>query len=72
MESANTIEYRKSLKAKLKWGDMTKIAKLAEVDLMTVDRWFKNKTNNAAIEPAANALLEARSKKMQEALKNII
>ena len=72
MQMEKSTESRKSLKAKLKWGDMTKVAQLAKVDLITVDRWFKHKSNNGAIRPAVEALLKAREEKMKEALKQMI
>ncbi|HEA28392.1 MAG TPA: hypothetical protein ENH91_00090 [Leeuwenhoekiella sp.] len=63
---------REDLNKKLYWGDKTKIASIAEVNVMTVVRWFQHKTDNEAIERATIAVVEAREKRVAEKLSKII
>lgn len=45
------LEKRKELAKYLRWGDKTAIAKLANVERQTVERWIKGDTKTSTVEP---------------------
>lgn len=57
---STTLAERRALKKKLIWGDVAKIARLAEVNRETVNRWFAGESNNTVVGAMVNALLEKR------------
>lgn len=68
---SKTLEERQALKKKLNWGDVAKIAKLAEVDRKTVDRWFNGESNNTVISDLVYALFEKRKEKIADKIEQL-
>lgn len=57
---STTVAERKKLKKKLNWGDVARIARLAEVNRRTVERWFNGENNNSVVDSMVRALLKKR------------
>lgn len=64
MEST-TVKERQALKKKLIWGDIAKIARLAEVNRETVNRWFIGESNHYAVGKYVIAVIEKRNEKIE-------
>lgn len=62
---------RKKLKARLRFGDLKKIAKAAEVTYVTVNEWFNDRTDNRFIEEAAKALADKRDEQVKKKVAEI-
>lgn len=62
---STTVKERDSLRKKLIWGDIARIARLAEVNRETVNRWFKGENNNAVVAAMVTAVIETRNKSIQ-------
>lgn len=65
---STTAQERKALEKKLIWGDVARIARLAEVNRRTVERWFNCENNNTVVE----AMVIALFKKREETIKTKI
>lgn len=62
---STTLQTRQSLKKKLIWGDVATIARLAEVNRETVNRWFNGESQNTTVEAMVKAVIETRNKKVE-------
>lgn len=65
------LSKRQELREKLKFGDVTRIARLAKVDYQTANNWFKGRTDNRAVEVCAKALAKKRENELKETLAKI-
>lgn len=65
---STTAPERAALEKKLIWGDIARIARLAEVNRRTVERWFSYENNNTVVE----AMVIALFKKREETIKTKI
>ena len=65
------IKKRKELKSKLGYGDIVKIAALADTERTTVHRWFKGETDNPDIALAVDGLIALKTQIVSERLKKL-
>ncbi|WP_299677566.1 hypothetical protein [uncultured Dokdonia sp.] len=65
------IKERKELKSKLGYGDIVKIAALADTERTTVHRWFKGETDNPDIALAVDGLIALKTQIVSERLKKL-
>lgn len=63
---------REEIKEQLQWGDLTLIAKVADVGISTVKRWFNNENDNPAVKRTVEKLQELREKKITDRLKELL
>lgn len=62
---STTVKQRQALKKKLIWGDIAKIARLAEVNRETVNRWFKGENNNHVVAAYVTGVIEKRNEQIE-------
>lgn len=62
---------RQALKKQLGNGDMQKIASLSGVALNTVWRYFENKSDNADVKKAYDALIAKKNEELQIRINNL-
>ena len=65
------IKERKALKSKLGYGDIVKIAALADTERTTVHRWFRGETDNPDIALAVEGLIALKTQIVSDRLKNL-
>lgn len=69
---STTLQNRQALKKKLIWGDVARIARLAEVNRETVNRWFSGESQNTVVEAMVKAVIEKRNEKIEAKVASII
>lgn len=62
---------RQSLKKELKWGDIEKISTLADVNRITVERYFEGESDNMTVQECVVKLIDARKTRITNQLKDI-
>lgn len=62
------LEKRKELSSYLRWGDLTKIAKLAGVTRKTVENWLNGTVNKST----ASSYIIALARKRKEEIEQLI
>ncbi|QAA81377.1 hypothetical protein EI546_06385 [Aequorivita sp. H23M31] len=62
---SKTVKERKALEEMLIWGDIARIARLAEVNRKTVERWFNGDNNNHKVAAYAKAVIEKRNETIE-------
>ncbi|GGG12016.1 hypothetical protein GCM10011344_10860 [Dokdonia pacifica] len=65
------IKERKELKSKLGYGDIVKIAALADIERTTVHRWFRGETDNPDIALAVEGLIALKMQIVTDRLKSL-
>ena len=65
------IKTRKELKSKLGYGDILKIATIANTERTTVHRWFRGETDNPDIALAVEGLIALKTQIVSDRLKKI-
>ena len=65
------VQDRKALKKFLKQGDITKIARLADISTNNVSRWINGSLENSACEPYVIAFVENKKKEFAEKIKSL-
>ncbi len=65
------IKERKELKSKLGYGDIVKIAALADTERTTVHRWFRGETDNPDIALAVEGLIALKMQIVTDRLKSL-
>lgn len=71
LKNQEVIASRKELKAVLRHGDLTRVAKLADVTLRTVWRWFENETDDINIKVAVDAIIARNESDFKERLNSL-
>lgn len=74
MNNSNSIltgDQRNKLKKNLEHGAISEIAKIANIDRMTVHRWFANKSHNPVVQKVVVEYIEARDNKITDSLNQI-
>ena len=61
---------RQNLKQELKWGDIGKIAKVADTSRSSVERWFNGDYDSTYIESAVKQLIKTRKEKLNQLIKD--
>lgn len=64
-------EKRKEMAAYLKWGDTTKIAKLAKVSRRTVEGWLSGSIKKSVVEPYFVALVNKRKEQVDREVEEL-
>lgn len=59
-------ERRKEIEESLRWGDVRRIAEIANVSPMTVVNYLKGRTKKSTAEPYILAFVEKRKKEIEE------
>ncbi len=62
---STTVKERAVLRKTLIWGDITRVARLAEVNRETVNRWFNGENNNQVVAAMVVAVIETRNKSIK-------
>jgi hypothetical protein len=65
-------EKRKALKDKLKWGDIAKIANVANVNRITVERWFNDDNDNKVVQQCVEILISEREKSIAQKIASFL
>lgn len=68
---SKTAKERKELEKMLLWGDIARIARLAEVNRKTVERWFNGENNNHKVAAFAQGLIDKRNEKIQSKIEQL-
>lgn len=69
MKIVISIEERQELAKYLRRGDRAKIAKAANIDRQTVERWLKGQVQNSVAEPYIRDWVKTRKQQQEQAIK---
>ena len=67
-----TKQKRQELRKQLKQGDISLIANAANLNTETVSRYFKGESDNAEVAKCTKQLLEERSKRREQRIKQAL